>query len=112
MALHCASGQVTWTLPAELNIYRAGELKTELQAALAYGLPLHCALGAVEDLDSSGLQLLLVAKRECTRADLPFTIASNSPVSEEALRVLGLQADTLHSLHPTDDLSGDDGVAQ
>jgi len=103
MALHCASGQVTWTLPAELNIYQVGELKAELQAALAHGLPLDCALDAVEDLDTSGIQLLLVAQRECARASLPFRIAGNSPVSEEALRVLGLQPDTLACVHPAAD---------
>ena len=99
MALHCESGQVTWTLPAELNIYQVAGLATELKAALAHDLPLTCALEAVEELDTSGIQLLLVAQRECARAGHPFTIAGNSAVSEEALRVLGLQPDTLEAVH-------------
>jgi anti-anti-sigma factor len=91
MSLVVDSDRIRWHLPAEFNIYHAAELKIELETALAHDLPLTCVLDAVEEIDSSAVQLLLVAERAATQRGQVLVVAAASPICREACTVLGLQ---------------------
>ncbi len=75
----------TLHLDGELTIYRAAELKPLL---LGDASALALDLSAVHEIDSAGLQLLLLARRE--RAALRL-VAPSTPV-RDALALAGLAA--------------------
>jgi anti-anti-sigma factor len=82
-----------------LTIYEAPFLKAGLLQALAAGGELTVDLGGVEEMDTAGLQLLLLARREAQRANRPLRIASPSPGCREVLARYGLAhlaEDTMH----------------
>ena len=90
MALSLDAGSVVWRLPSEFNIYQAASLASELVSALGHDLPLRCELDAVQEIDCSGLQLLLLAERESQRAGHTFSVTRHSEASREAVMVMGL----------------------
>lgn len=75
----------------ELSIYRAAELKAALLGAVAAGDALELDLSKVNEMDSAGLQLVLLAAREARAAGKRFAIAARSPQVEEALQLCGLE---------------------
>lgn len=73
------------SLPAHLDIAHAGELKQALDAALAEKPPLLLDAGAVEQVDTAGLQLLLAFRR--TRA---IEWRNPSPALRDAAALAGM----------------------
>ncbi|MBB5213437.1 STAS domain-containing protein [Parapusillimonas granuli] len=71
----------------QLTIYDAGVLKTRLQAALEQagdgGLELD--LDQVSEIDTAGLQLLLLARRESRRLQRPLRIVAASAALREVV---------------------------
>ena len=83
----------TVTLGSELTIATAGESKDDLFAALDAaddddGLALD--LGAVEDFDVAGLQLLLALRRAAVVRRVPFRLVNLSERVTTVLRIVGL----------------------
>lgn len=79
-------------LPAELTIYQAAALKSSL---LAPGTVLRDRVldaSGVERADLAGLQLLLLAQRECAAAGHALVLKHPSATLSELLALLGLGA--------------------
>lgn len=77
-------------IQGELNIYHAARLKEELLEALASRAELEVDLGEVEDCDSSGVQLLLLLKREARRQDKRLALVNHSRCVAEVIDLLNL----------------------
>ena len=77
------------SLKGSLDIFRAPELKMSLLKAVASGsteLDLH----EVDLLDTAGLQVLVLAKREAGRLGHDFRIIAHSPEVQETLNLCGM----------------------
>ncbi|MDB6141906.1 MAG: hypothetical protein JWP80_950 [Pseudomonas sp.] len=86
-ASHC------FNLSGELNIYSAAEIREELLQILLAHQQLEVGLAGVEDFDTSGVQLLLVLKREAFRQNKPITFVRHSAVVGEVLDLLNLRGE-------------------
>ncbi|GAB6042414.1 STAS domain-containing protein [Endothiovibrio diazotrophicus] len=91
MELQLDKSAEPWVLrpEGELTIFAAAELKQPLLDALNGAPGLTLDLSAVEELDTAGLQLLLLLAREARAAGTPFTLGPLSAASEEALALAG-----------------------
>jgi len=76
----------------ELTIMTAAEQLDRLLGALRGSNGLRVDLSGVEDLDTAGLQVLLVARREADRLHLPFELGPAGEVVAAALAIAGLGA--------------------
>jgi anti-anti-sigma factor len=73
----------------EMTIYNAVELKKSLFPALTDLAGPHCIdLAEVSEFDTAGLQLLLMAERECVERGQGFSVQNPSPAVRQALDLL------------------------
>lgn len=80
-----------WTIEGPMGIYNAAELTQQLHVQLEQGsgdLVVH--LAAVDDLDSAGVQLLALARRECLRLGRALLLESPSEAVVEVLTLYNL----------------------
>jgi anti-anti-sigma factor len=84
--------ETTVRLDGELSIYRAAELKPVLLEALAAGGALHLELSEVSELDSAGLQLLMLLKRTAQQRGQQLRLSGHSPAVLEVVELLDLGA--------------------
>jgi anti-anti-sigma factor len=86
----------------EMTIYNAATLKESLFPAVTSPAgPRSIDLAEVSDFDTAGLQLLMMAQRECVARGLRFSVRNPSPAVRQALellRPLGLVDSSLDSL--------------
>lgn len=76
-------GAARLMIDGEMNIYNALEVKEQLIAAVRGGDTLELDLSHVSEIDTAGLQLLLLAKQESARLDKTLHIIAHSdPVRE------------------------------
>lgn len=75
-----------------MTIYEASESKSELLAALADGRGLEIDLAGVEEIDTAGLQLLVLTQREGRRTGKPVRLAGSSAAVLEALDRYGVRS--------------------
>jgi anti-sigma B factor antagonist len=85
-------GAVRLSLEAELTINRAAALKQTLLAALETPGALELDLSKVTELDSAGVQLLLLAQRTAAANDVELRYVDHSPAVTQVLELLGLHA--------------------
>ena len=78
-------------LVGELNIYAAAELQQTVQRALLESGPVTLDLSEVSELDSAGLQQLLLLHRECVHTGRPLQMVASSPAVDEVLDMIGLR---------------------
>lgn len=90
MAEHCEK------IVGEFSIYTAAALKPRLLEALAGAPALNLDLTGVTEIDSAGLQLLLLLKRESQQTGRELHLISSNPVVDEALALCNLT----HLFHP------------
>ncbi len=74
----------------EMTIYHAAALAPQLLEALAQSEAVEIDLSGVSELDASGVQLLMLMKREAGAAGKPLTLSGHSPVVLEVFELLGL----------------------
>lgn len=80
-------------LDGEVTIYRAAELKPQLLQALALaGAGLEIDLSAVTELDTAGLQLLMLAKQEARALQRELRLVGHSPAVLEVFELLNVAA--------------------
>ncbi len=72
-------------LDSELTINHALPLKQQLLQALERSDTLELDLSQVSDIDTAGLQLLLLAKREAARGNKRLAIVAHNPVVRQTL---------------------------
>ncbi|MGB0126061.1 MAG: STAS domain-containing protein [Rhodocyclaceae bacterium] len=63
----------------ELTIYHAAQLKEALLAGLSQGEALEVDLSQVAEIDSAGVQLLVLLKREAAAAGKRLSLVGHSP---------------------------------
>jgi len=80
------------TVQGGMTIYEAAEFKAHLLAALDTGAALELDLGEVDEADSAGVQLMLLARREAARTGVALHVARLAPAVDEALDRWGLRA--------------------
>jgi len=80
------------TISQELTIYHAMDLKEQFIEALADADALELDLSRVAEIDTSGLQLLLLTKREAGRQGKQLTIVAHSPAVRQTLDFCNLAA--------------------
>lgn len=79
-------------IQAEMTIYQAMEQKQQLIAALEATDALELDLSQVGEIDTAGLQLLLLAKREAGRLGKRLSIVAHSPAVRQTLDFCNLAA--------------------
>jgi anti-sigma B factor antagonist len=79
-------------LEGPLTIYCALEMKGRLLAAVQDATALRLDLSQVTELDSAGLQMLYLAKREATRLGHSLQIVGHSAVVREVFDLVNLNA--------------------
>jgi anti-sigma B factor antagonist len=77
-------------LAGELTIYQAAALKAALVEAVAAQPELELDLSGVTELDTAGLQLLLMARQYAARAGGALTLVGHSEPVREVLSLLDL----------------------
>ena len=68
-----------------MTIYHAQQQKGELLEALASGSGLELDLSQVAEIDTAGLQLLLLVKREAGKAGKEVKLVAHSPAVRELI---------------------------
>lgn len=76
----------------DLTIYHAMDLKQQLLEALERADALELDLAQVAEMDTAGLQLLMLVKREAGRQDKPLSIVAHSPAVRQTIDFCNLAA--------------------
>jgi anti-sigma B factor antagonist len=79
-------------IESDLTIYTVVEWKETLLSALERSSALSIDLSAVRELDTAGLQLLLLAGREAQRAGKSITLVAPSTVVAEVVQLCNLDS--------------------
>ncbi|HEY0844021.1 MAG TPA: STAS domain-containing protein [Noviherbaspirillum sp.] len=79
-------------IQGEMNIYRATELKQELLAPLVAGRTLEIDLSGVTELDTAGLQVLMLAKKTAQALGGELRLVAHSPIVVDVLELLHLSS--------------------
>lgn len=82
----------TLHLEGELNIYTAAEVRLRLLETLKHDGNLQLDLSAVTEVDTAGLQLLMLALRETERRGNGIRCLNPSPAVMEVLALCNLTA--------------------
>ena len=88
-------------LDGEMTIYRAAELKQILLASLSTPGALDIDLHGVTELDSAGVQLLILVKQLARTRSTPLRLVRCSPGVREVLELLNLSLLTDSSATPS-----------
>ncbi|MGV8891582.1 MAG: STAS domain-containing protein [Burkholderiaceae bacterium] len=79
-------------IQGELTIYRATELKQVLLAALAKPSSLEVDLSSVTEIDTAGVQLLMLAKKTAQAQQCELRLVAHSPAVTDVFELLNLAA--------------------
>lgn len=77
-------------LDGELSIYHAADLMPSLLEALERSTEMELHLGAVSEIDTAGLQLLLMLEQEAERKGKPFRLSDHSLAMVEMMQLFDL----------------------
>ncbi|WP_408101492.1 lipid asymmetry maintenance protein MlaB [Stutzerimonas sp. VN223-3] len=86
-------GEGRSSLAGELCVFHAAALKPRLLAIATAGVDQEIDLAQVSEVDTAGVQLLLLAKREAARAGGRLFYVNHSEAVLEALTLLNLAPD-------------------
>jgi len=78
--IYHTNGITAMRIEGEMNIYRAGELKKLLHPTLSHKGVLEVDLSVVTELDTAGLQLLVLAKKSAQARDGSLRLTARSPM--------------------------------
>ena len=84
--------QVELQIEGELSIYRADELRRALIEPLQKDMRLVVNLAGVSELDTCGLQLLMLAKRTAAKVGGELQLVAHSPAVLEVFELLNVAA--------------------
>ncbi|MFA9216190.1 MAG: lipid asymmetry maintenance protein MlaB [Sphingomonadaceae bacterium] len=90
--MSAASAHASLALDGELTIYRAADLKQELLAALRQTQVLELNLAGVTELDTAGLQVLMLAKQTASADRRELRLVQHSPAVVDIFEMLDLGA--------------------
>lgn len=86
-------GEGRSSLAGELCVFHAAELKPRLLSITTIDADQEIDLAQVSEVDTAGVQLLLLAKREAARAGSRLSYVNHSEAVLEALTLLNLAPD-------------------
>ena len=78
MAKKSAKKPLQFTLDGELSIYRASELKATFLAQLQDTTELNVDLSGVTEIDTAGVQLLMMLKKEAAQLGKTVSLSNHS----------------------------------
>ncbi len=79
-------------IEGEMTIYQAAEQKQTLLAALEQAEELEVDLAAVTELDTAGVQILILAKKQALATQRKLRLVAHSSAVQEVLELLNLAA--------------------
>jgi anti-sigma B factor antagonist len=79
-------------IEGELSIYTAAEWKKRLDDLIGEGGDLDLDLGAVQELDTAGLQLLIMAKKAVSARSGQLRLSNHSHAVREVFELCGMAA--------------------
>jgi len=79
-------------IEGELSIYTAAEWKRRLDDLIGQGGNFELDLGAVQELDTAGLQLLIMAKKEAAARSQQLLLSNHSPAVLEVFELCDIAA--------------------
>jgi len=79
-------------IQGEMTIYRAAELKAMLLKPIQAGATVEVDLSGVTDLDTAGLQVLMLAKKTAQALGGELRLVAHSPVVVDVLELLHLSS--------------------
>lgn len=82
----------TFRPQGELTIFTVAEHKDELMALVVPDRRVEIDLSQVSELDTAGLQLLILAKHEASRRGAELVMTGHSPAVTEVFDILNLGA--------------------
>jgi anti-sigma B factor antagonist len=82
----------TLNIKGEMSIYRALELKQTLLDSVTKFEDLEVNLADVTELDTAGIQILMLAKRQAQETHRHFRLTAHSPAVLEVFEILNLAA--------------------
>lgn len=85
-------------IDGDLTIYNAAELNRALLAQLDDAESLELELGGVAELDSAGLQVLAMLKREALQRGVDLQLTRHSEAVYEVLELFGMQSEFADSV--------------
>lgn len=74
----------------EMTIYTAAEMKAQLMGVLKKDTEIELDLSQVGEMDTAGLQLLILAKRECLARNGNLRLVSHSPAVLDVLNMCNM----------------------
>ncbi|MES3020834.1 MAG: STAS domain-containing protein [Pseudomonadota bacterium] len=77
-------------IDGEMTVYRAAELKERMLGILEHPTDLEIGLSGVTEIDSAGIQLLLLAKRSAAHRQRSLRLTGHSPAVIDAFELLNL----------------------
>ena len=87
-----AAGVTRIAIDGELTIYRAADLKVTVLEALRKSPVLEVDLSGVTELDTAGLQVLMLAKQTAQAEQRELRLVQHSPAVVEIFQMLDLGA--------------------
>jgi len=79
-------------LDGPMTIYNAGEIKAQLMSGLSVAAIVELDLSHVNEMDTAGFQLLVMAKRESQRQGHTLRIIAHSPAVREVIDFYNMDA--------------------
>lgn len=79
------SGRFRYAIEGEMTIYRAAELKQSMMETILQNQEIEVDLSKVSEIDSAGLQLMVLAKLEAAVHNKQLRFDSHSPAIMEIL---------------------------
>ena len=80
----------SWNPEGEMTIYTAAENKTALLSAMGSSGKFVIDLSNISEIDSAGLQLLILARREAAKADMDINFANPNDAVMDMLKLCNL----------------------
>ena len=80
------------SITKDMTIYHAEALKNELMLTIDRGSIIELDLSQVVEIDTSGIQLLMLAKRECQHHGQTLRIVAHSPSVHELIDFYNIAA--------------------
>ena len=85
-------GAVHLILDGPMTIYNATDIKSQLVSAMQNAAILELDLSHVNEMDTAGFQLLVMAKRECQKKNHTLRIVAHSPAVRDVIDFYNMDA--------------------
>jgi anti-anti-sigma factor len=86
----CNGAPLVVYIEGEMTIYRAAEIKRTLLTSIVEAAVVEFDLSKVTELDSAGVQLLMLAKRTAQARHGALRLVAHSPVVRDVIELLSL----------------------